>query len=40
MSADNYERAQNVWEEFGMKSFREYHDLYLQTDTLLVIDGL
>ena len=33
-----YERAVNVWKVFKVKSFGEYHDLYLQTDVLLLAD--
>ncbi|CAG8604111.1 701_t:CDS:2, partial [Paraglomus occultum] len=34
----DYERAQEVWDAFGMKTFREYHDLYLKLDVLLLAD--
>ena len=34
----DYEHAQKVWEVFGIKNFGEYHDLYVQCDTLLLAD--
>ncbi|CAB3992197.1 uncharacterized transposon-derived [Paramuricea clavata] len=38
ISDANYERAQNVWNVFDMKTMRDYHDLYLKTDVLLLAD--
>ncbi|CAB4009241.1 Gastrula zinc finger [Paramuricea clavata] len=35
---EDYERAQKVWDHFGMKTMRDYHDLYLETDVLLLAD--
>ena len=32
-----YEKAANVWKVFK-KKFNEYHDLYLETDVLLLVD--
>ena len=34
----DYEHAQKVWEVFGIKYLGEYHDLYVQSDTLLLAD--
>ena len=38
ISDADYERAQNVWDVFGMKTMRDYHDLYLKTDVLHLAD--
>ena len=32
----DYENAQKGWEAFGIKNLGEYHDLYVQSDTLLL----
>ena len=34
----DYEQAQKVWEVFEIKDLGEYHDLYVQADTLLLAD--
>ena len=34
----DYNHAQNVWKVFGINNLGEYHDLYVQCDTLLLAD--
>ena len=38
ISDEDYAHAQKVWEVFGIKHPGEYHDLYVQSDTLLFAD--
>ena len=38
ISNKDYLHPQKVWEEFGIRNLGEYHDLYAQTDTLLLAD--
>ena len=38
ISNEDYEHAQKVWKEFGMSTMRDYHDLYLELDVLLLAD--
>ena len=35
---EDYKRAQKVWNHFGMRRMKDYHDLYLETDVLLLAD--
>ena len=38
ISEEDYKHAQNVWEIFDMKTMRDYHNLYLESDVLLLSD--
>ena len=39
ISDEDYNRAQKIWKHFGIRNLGEYHDLYSQTDVLLLTDG-
>ena len=38
ISARDYAHSHKVWEQFDMHSLRDYHDLYQETDVLLLAD--
>lgn len=38
ISDDDYQHAQTVWKTFNMNTLADYHDLYLQSDVMLLTD--
>ena len=38
ISQEEYDRAQTIWKAFNIQNMKEYHDLYLATDTILLAD--
>ena len=38
ITGEDYKHAQKAWEVFEIKDLGEYHDLYVQSDTLLLAD--
>ena len=39
ISDEDYKHAQKVWSEFDCETMRDYHDLYLKSDVLLLADA-
>ena len=40
VNEEDYGRARQVWTEFHISNMKEYHDLYLSLDVLLLSDVL
>ena len=38
ITAADYMYAKRVWKDFEIKELGKYHDLYVQSDTLLLAD--
>ena len=38
ISEEEYTRAQTVWSTYRCRTFKNYHDLYLQMDEFLLAD--
>ena len=38
LSNEDYQRAQETWTHFGIKTMRDYNDHYLKSDVLLLSD--
>ena len=38
ITKDEYKHAQKIWDTFNMKTFRDYHDVYLHIDVLGLAD--
>ena len=38
ISNEDYKHAQKIWDTFNIQNLGEYHDLYVQSDTLQLVD--
>ena len=38
ISDEDYDHAQNVWRTFNCQTLGDYHDVYLESDVLLLAD--
>src|SRR5436190_5007202 len=38
ITPDKYQQALNIWQHFNVQNMQQYHDLYLETDTLLLAE--
>ena len=38
ISKEDYEHSRNVWSMFELKNMGDYHDLYLETDVVMLAD--
>ena len=38
ISTENYEHAKKVWDEFNLRNLGDYHNLYLKTDVILLVN--
>ena len=39
ISNEDFAHAQKVWDVFEIKNLGEYHDLFVKSDTLLLVDA-